>query len=116
MGGGANASSIMDTEWERTLTASEIEDDHMITPAQRQRNERISVEVDMDDIELDDNENESQDKKRKVIHGSSDDENSIILQFGSFVNSFNPFGSNDRSKPKEQNESKKVRMDDVQNV
>ena len=111
--GDGNASSMMDSDWEKTLTASEYDDDQMITPAQRlqdpvlltstpDQTEEIMETNDMDQDEWDEN-----DKKRKA-HGSSD-EDSIVMQIGSFVNSL-------WSDSKEKKEAKKVKKVDVQTM
>ena len=125
--GSLTASSVMDVDWEKTLVAAESEDDHLITPAQRNlENISISDNQEPPDEEMltiqvnsnDDDQNE--DRKRKEMIGSSDDDNSandIVMSFVSFVNSFNPLGgSNDGDEAKSKNDSKKVKMEDVNNV
>ena len=105
---------------ETTLTASELEDDQMITPAQRRftpaqslfrQEEEVGIssdqptrEEDMMTIEVDPELYESilKDEGKRAL-GSSDEDNSvnnIILNIGSFVNSFNPFGSKEKKRTK----------------
>lgn len=116
------ASSVINPDWEATLTASDMEEeDHLITPAQRTSDEmnlqsQDPTDEDMNAISMETNENErNEDKKRKERFGSSDDDNSvndIVMNFGSFVNSFNPFGgSRDKNETKRKNEPKKVKVD-----
>ena len=113
--GDANASSVMDLDWEASLAAEEWDDDNLITPAQR-----ISTELrsqpdqteDMCTIEIqDDTGSDIQAGKRKA-NGSSDEENSIVYQFGSFVNSL----FSESSEAKEKKETKKVKIEEVQNI
>ena len=113
----------MDVDWEATLSANDLEQDHLVTPAQRTSIELSNSPSQPEDntctIEMDQDENEceNQDKKRKVLQGSSDEDNSIIMQIGTFVNSFSPFsGSHGRKEAKEKNEPKKVKREDVQDI
>ena len=114
--GDANASSVMDLNWEASLTASEWDDDHLVTPAQRVTTESRSQPEQTEElctIEIQDGmECDNQAVKRKAI-GSSDEESSIVMQFGSFVNSLL---SGERKESKEKKETKKVKMEEIQNM
>ena len=58
----------------------------------------------------DDGKKEDKKRNRKEVIASSEEENSvndIFMSIGSFVNSFNPLGSNDRK------ETKKPKKEDV---
>ena len=100
-----------DDETSQTQTASETED-HLITPAQRNKeNISLSPEEQPSDeegpmtIEVDTTQYEHlfKDEGKRTL-GSSDEDNSansIIMNIGSFVNSFNPLaGLRDKKRTK----------------
>ena len=99
----AFASSHMDVDWEATLTASDHED-MLITPGQKS-----PIKISISTSQTEANEIESQDRKRKELQASSDEDNSIVMQFGSFVNSFLGSSVNKDSK-------KKVKINDLQTL
>ena len=108
-----NASSVENENWKETLNASE-EDMDVVTPGQKIM-EQISISASQeptDEVMLtitDDGQKEDSKRKKDVI-ASSEEENSvndIFMSIGSFVNSFNPLGSNDRK------ETKKLKKEDV---
>ena len=90
---------------ETTATASEMEDDHLITPAQRQNidiggtpdEEMITVEVDSDQFK-----EIFKDEGKRVLASSDEDNsgNTILMRAGSFVNSLMPFGSQEKKRTK----------------
>ena len=116
--GSLEASWAVEVDLEETTeTATESEEDLLITPGQHLMDDiSISGSQDPSDEVMLTITEETQGLKRKDIRrsseeGNSDSVNDIFMSVGSFVNSFNPFGAN-VNETKKRNDKKKVRKDD----
>ena len=116
--GSLEASWAVEVDLEETTeTATESEEDLLITPGQHLMDDiSISGSQDPSDEVMLTITEETQGLKRKdngrsSEEGNSDSVNDIFMSVGSFVNSFNPFGAN-VNETKKRNDKKKVRKDD----
>ena len=117
-----NASSVMDIDWATNLSASEWDDENLITPAQRILTETRSQPEQTEEIctiEIRDEINGNTQVGKRKANGSSDEESSIVMQFGSFVNSLwsgERTESKEKNETKKVNEKKKVKVEDIQDI